>query len=278
MAQVKCPDCGKVVNPAEGYCMYCGYTFDDGQIKSPFASAGASTQAFAAGGDTQDFSEPEQEETSGGAPVLRFDSSSSYADTMPMNSYSYSGGSGLMFGGIGFSRLLAIAFAALVIISMLIPFVTARVTINKTMLPANTDTTPLVRMASERDMKYKDDGTYITISKSVSLIQAPNYYLFLMIGACVVGIVFAVKGKPAVYLVCGIGGAILAAFNYIMNFSSIDAILKSNAYTKIAKAGSQYGISLGVDKGAGAILMVIGGIGMIVAAIIFLNNHSAYDN
>ena len=63
-----------------------------------------------------------------------------------------------------------------------------------------------------------------------------------------------------------------------MNFSSIDAVMKSNAYTKLAKAGSQYGISIGVDKGAGAILMLIGAVGMIVAAIIFLNNHSAYDS
>ena len=263
MAQVKCPDCGKVVNPADGYCMYCGFTFDDGQIKSPFASGGIQQ------GGEQNF-----EETSSGSPVIRFDSNS-YADMMPMSS---SRGSDLMFGGIGLCRILAIFFAALVIISMLIPFVTARVMVDKSKLPANTDTSALVKMAAERDMNYKDDGMYITISKSVSLIQSPNHYLFLMIAACVVGIVFAVKGKPAVYLVCGVGGALLAVFNYIMNFSSIDAILKSNAYTKIAKAGSQYGISLAVDKGAGAALMLIGAIGMIVAAIIFLNNHAAYDD
>ena len=326
MAQVKCPDCGKVVNPAEGYCMYCGYIFDGSEevqtktfapaynpvigarradpepvaeqpvepqavetqpevtpaaatpspfAKSPFAQ-NTDTQAGYDGNSFEDTLSDEPA-SSNGSPVIRFDSNS-YAD---MPAYSYGGGSGgsdLMFGGIGFCRLLAIFFAGVVIISMLIPFVTARVSINKSMIPANTDTSSLVRLANEKKMDYKDDGAYITISKSVSLIQAPNYYLYLMAAACVVGIVFAIKGKPAVYLVCGIGGAVLAAFNYIMNFSSIDAVMKSNAYTKLAKAGSQYGISIGVDKGAGAVLMLIGGIGMIVAAIIFLNNHSAYDN
>ena len=321
MAQVKCPDCGKVVDPAEGYCMYCGYIFDGSEevqtktfapaynpvigarkadpepvvaqpaetqpvetpsaatpspfAKSPFAQNTGTQSDF--GGNT--FEDPISDEPAGSnaSPVIRFDSNS-YAD---MPAYSYGGGSSssdLMFGGIGFSRLLALFFAGIVIISMLIPFVTARVTVNKTMLPANTDTSSLVKMASERKMNYKDDGTYITISKSVSLIQSPNYYLYLMAAACITGIVFAIKGKPAVYLVCGIGGALLAVFNYVMNFSSIDAVMKSNAYTKLAKAGSQYGISIGVDKGAGAILMLIGAIGMIVAAIIFLNNHAAYDS
>lgn len=274
MAQVKCPQCEKVVNPEEGYCMYCGYTFDDGQLKSPFAAPGAASQAFAAGTGSQDFSDTDTEETSGGAPVLRFDSGSMGSMSLPSSSR---GSSELMFG-IGLCRILAIFFAVVVIISMVIPFVTARITINKSMLPKNTDTRSLVRAANERDFDYKDDGTYITIKKSASLIQAPNYYLYLMIGACVVGIVFAIKGQPAVYLVCGIAGAILSALNYVLNFSSIDAVMKSNAYSKLAKAGSQYGITLSVDKGAGAVLLLIGGIGMIVAAILFLNHHDAYDD
>ena len=332
MAQIKCPGCGKVVNPAEGYCMYCGYTFDGSEevqskqfapaynpvigarktVPDPEAAQPAETQPvetqpvetqsveiqtaattspfaqspFAqntdaqAGAGVDSFEDMMSDEpsSSSGSPVIRFDSNS-YADSMPAYAYSGSSGKGdLMFGGIGLCRILAIFFAGLVIVSMLVPFVTARVNVNKLMLPANTDTSVLVRMAADRNMDYKDDGTYITISKSVSLIQAPNYYLYLMIAACVVGIVFAVKGKPAVYLVCGIGGAVLAAFNYFMNFSSIDVIMKSAAYTKIMKAGSQYGISLSVDKGAGAVMMLIGAIGMIVAAIIFVNNHSAYDD
>ena len=180
--------------------------------------------------------------------------------------------------GIGLCRILAIFFAVLVLISMVVPFVTARITINKTMLPKNTDTSALVRMASQKDFDYKDDGTFITISKSASLIQGYNYYLYLMIASCIVGIVFAVKGKPAVYLVCGIAGALLSAFNYIMNFSSIDAIMKSNAYSKLASQGGQYGITLTVDKGIGAVLLLIGGIGMVVSAILFVNNHEAYDD
>ncbi|MBO4681032.1 MAG: zinc ribbon domain-containing protein [Clostridiales bacterium] len=332
MAQVKCPDCGKVVNPEEGFCMYCGYNFDGSEevqtktfapaynpvigarktvpepaaaqaaetqhvetqsvetlpvetqtaatpspfAKSPFAQNTDAQAGF--GGDSFDDLSSDEPAGSNGSPVIRFDSNS-YADSMPAYAYSGSSGKGdLMFGGIGMCRILAIFFAGLVIIAMLLPFVTARVEINKTMIPANTDTSSLVRMAAEKKMDYKDDGMYISISKSASLIQSPNYYLYLMIGACVVGIVFAVKGKPAVYLVCGIGGALLAAFNYIMNFSSIDAIMKSNAYTKLMKAGSQYGISIYVDKGPGAVLMLIGGIGMIVAAIIFVNNHAAYDD
>jgi len=327
MAQVKCPDCGKVVNPEEGFCMYCGYNFDGSEevqtktfapaynpvigarktvtepavtepvVEQPAETQPVETQAAATpspfaqspfaqnadaqagfGGDSFEDETLGETSSSNGSPVIRFDSNS-YADSMP--AYAYSGGSGkgdLMFGGIGLCRILAIFFAALVIISMLIPFVTARVQINKSKLPANTDTSVLVRMAAEKNMDYKDDGMYITISKSVSLIQSPNYYLYLMIAACVVGIIFAVKGKPAVYLVCGIGGALLAAFNYFMNFSSIDVIMKSAAYTKIVKAGSEYGISLYVDKGAGAALLLIGAVGMIVAAIIFVNNHSAYDD
>ena len=273
MAQVKCPQCGKVVDPSEGYCMYCGYTFDDGEIKSPFASAGAASQAFAAGTGSTDYSEPVSEETSGGAPVLRFDAGS--YDSMPLPSAGRSS-SDLMFG-IGMCRILSIFFALLVILAMVIPFVTSRITINKSMLTKNTDTTALVRAANEKDFDYKDDGTYISISRSVSLIQAPSRYLYLMIAACIAGIVFAVRGQPAGYLVCGIAGAVLAGFNYVMNFSSIDAVMKSSAYTRLAKAGGQYGITLSVDKGAGAVLMLIGGIGMIVAAIIFLNNHEAYD-
>ena len=275
MAQVKCPQCGKVVDPSDGYCMYCGFTFDDGEIKSPFASAGAASQAFAAGTASQDYSEPVSEETSGGAPVLRFDAGS--MDSMPLPSTGR-GSSDLMFGGIGMCRILAIFFAVLVLVSMVVPFVTARITINKSMLPNNVDTSALVRAANEKDFGYKDDGTYITISKSASLIQGYNYYLYLMIASCIAGIVFAVKGKPAVYLVCGIAGALLSAFNYIMNFSSIDAIMKSNAYSKLAQAGGQYGITLSVDKGAGAVLLLIGGIGMIVSAILFVNNHEAYDD
>ena len=197
-----------------------------------------------------------------------------------MPAYSYgvgSSGSDLMFGGIGFSRLLALFFAGVVIISMLIPFVTARVSINKSMIPQGTNTQSLVKMAADRNMDYKDDGTFINISKSVSLIQAPSRYLYLMIASCIAGIVFAVRGQPAGYLVCGIAGAVLSGFNYIMNFSSIDAVMKSSAYTRLAREGGQYGITISVDKGAGAVLMLIGGIGMIVAAIIFLNNHEAYD-
>ena len=69
----------------------------------------------------------------------------------------------------------------------------------------------------------------------------------------------------------------MGVFNYLINFSSIDAVLKSNSYSKLASKMGQYGISLTVDKGAGSVLLLIGAIGMIVAAVIFINNHAAYD-
>lgn len=263
MARAICPQCGKEVDPSEGYCVYCGYTFDDGQVKSPFASA--YNQGQAAG----DF-----EETSGGAPVLRFDGSS--MGTMPISSGRESS-SELMFG-IGFSRILAIFFAVLVLVSLMLPFVSVKIIIPKKLLPAGPKTTAFMRSVQEKDFKYKDDGKDITISNSVSLISSRTYFLYLIIGACVTGIIFAIKGKPAVYLVCGIGGALLALFNYMMNFSSIDAITKSTYFSKLVSAAGKQGIIFTVDKGAGAILMLIGAVGMIVAAVIFLNNHAAYDD
>ncbi len=262
MAHAICPQCGKEVDTSEGYCIYCGYTFDDGQLKSPFAAA-ANAQ-YQAG--------EQFEETSGGSPVIRFEGGN--YDAMPLPSGRSSGD--LMFG-IGFSRILAIFFAGLVLLAMLVPFVTVKIIVPKSSIPKGADTTTLVRAAADKKFDYKDDGKNITISKSASLIGSPNYYLYLMIGACIVGIVFAVKGKPAVYLLCGVGGAILGVFNYIMNFSSIDAVTKSTTFTKLSKAMAQTGIVFNVDKGAGAYLLIIGCIGMIVAAIIFLNNHEAYD-
>ena len=264
MAKVECPQCGKVVDSAEGYCVYCGYTFDDGQIKSPFASAYNQAQANG-----------QFEETSGGSPVIRVDSSS-YYDSVPMSS-SRGGGSGELMFGIGLSRILAIFFAAMVIIAMMIPFVSVRIVIPKTALPSGYNTAALVRTASEKNFKYDDNGKEITIGRSVSLITSPNYFLYLMIGACVTGIIFAVKGKPAVYLICGIGGGLLGFFNYTMNFSSIDAVTKSTYFAKLEAAMAKTGITMVIDKGAGAYLLLFGCVGMIVAAIIFLNNHAAYD-
>ena len=263
MARAVCPQCGKEVDPSEGYCVYCGYTFDDGQVKSPFASA--YNQAQASG----DF-----EETSGGAPVLRFDGSS--MGTMPLPS-SGRGGSDLMFG-IGMSRILAILFAAMVLVAIMLPFVSVRIVVPKSLIPAGAKTTSLMRSAEEKKFTYKDDGKDITIGKSVSLISSPNYFLYLIIGACVTGIIFAIKGKPAVYLVCGIGGALLSLFNYLMNFSSIEAVTKSTYFTKVVSAAGKQGIIFTVDKGAGAYLLLFGAVGMIVAAVIFLSNHAAYDD
>ena len=262
MAQVVCPQCGKEVDSADGYCVYCGYTFDDGQLKSPFASAYNQAQA-----------DGQFEETSGGSPVIRFDGSG--MDTMPLSSGR--GGSDLMFG-IGFSRILAILFAAMVILSMLLPFVSVQIIIPKSTIPAGANTATLVKTAADKQFKYNDDGKNITISRSSSLITSANYYVLLMIGACVTGIIFAIKGKPAVYLICGIGGALLGFFNYIVNFSTIDAVTKSSYFTKMLKALTQYGVTFAVNKGAGAYLMLIGGVGMIVAAIIFVYNHAAYDD
>ncbi|MCR4776791.1 MAG: hypothetical protein K5869_10495 [Saccharofermentans sp.] len=262
MAKVVCPDCGKEVDPSEGFCVYCGYTFDDGQTKSPFASAYNQNQG------AEQF-----EETSGGAPVLRFDGSS--VNTMPLSSSR--GGSELMFG-IGMCRILAIFFAALVIVSMLLPFVSMRIVIPKSSIPAGADASTLVRSAAEKDFKYKDDGKQITISRNVSLISMVNRYVILMIGACVAGIVFAIKGKPAVYLICGIGGALLGLFNYFINFSSIDVITKSALFARLYKAMEKTGITFNIDKGAGAYLLIIAAVGMIVSAIFFVYNHAAYDD
>ena len=263
MAQVLCPQCGKQVDSSEGYCVYCGYTFDDGQQKSPFASA--YNQAQAEGGF---------EETSGGAPVLRFDGGMDYS-SMPVSS---GRGSGELMFGIGMCRILAILFAAIVIVSMMIPFVTARVSISKDMLPKTFDASILVRTAADKEFKYKEDDKYISLSKSASLIQSPNRFTLMTLAACIVGIIFAVKGKPAVYLVCGIAGSVLAALNYVLNFSSIEAVTKSSYFTKAVAAAGKSGITLTVDKGAGAILMLIGAVGMIVIAIAFVNNHAAYDD
>lgn len=263
MAQVVCPQCGKGVDPAEGYCVYCGYTFDDGQQKSPFASA--YNQAQAAG----DF-----EETSGGAPVLRFDGNSSDY-SMPVSNRR--GNGDLMFG-VGMCRILAIFFAAMVIVAILVPFVTASVSISKSMIPQNYDVSKLVSAAASKNLNYKEDSNYITLSKSARLLDAPNKFLYLMIAACVVGIVFAVKGKPAVYLVCAVVGSLMAGLNYLLNFSSVELVTKSSSYTKLVSAAGQSGITMNVTMGAGGVLMLIGGIGMIVAAIMFLNNHAAYDD
>lgn len=263
MAQVVCPQCGKGVDPSDGYCVYCGYTFDDGQPKSPFASA--YNQAQAAG----DF-----EETSGGAPVLRFDAGSMPA--MPVDNMRR--GSGELMFGIGMCRILAIFFAVMVLVSVFLPFVSANVVINKGMLPQTYDASAIVKMAGNKNFVYKEDASNITLSKSASLIGAPSRFLYLMIAACIVGIVFAVKGKPAVYLICGITGSVMAGLNYLLNFSSIEAVTKSSYFTKVVKAAGESGITLNVTMGVGGVLMLIGGVGMIVTAIMFLNNHAAYDD
>lgn len=262
MAKVVCPDCGKEVDPSEGFCVFCGYTFDDGQAKSPFAAA-ANAQMQSGG----------FEETSSGSPVIRFDSSN--MDYVPASSMK--GSSELMFG-IGLCRILAIFFAAVVILAMVVPFVTVRIAFPKSSIPAGADMTSLVRTANQRDFDYKDDGTKITISKSASLITSPNHYMILMIAACITGIVFAVRGKPAGYLVCGIGGGLLGLVNYLLNFASIDAVMRGTNFARLSKAMSKIGMTFNVDKGVGAYLLLIGGVGMIVSAIIFLNNHAAYDN
>ena len=49
MAEVSCPQCGKKVDPSEGYCPFCGYTFEEEEISSPFAAAPAKTQSEGAG-------------------------------------------------------------------------------------------------------------------------------------------------------------------------------------------------------------------------------------
>jgi hypothetical protein len=70
----------------------------------------------------------------------------------------------------------------------------------------------------------------------------------------------------------------MAGLNYLLNFSSIEAVTKSSYFTKVVKAAGQSGITLSVNMDVGAALMLIGGIGMIVTAILFLNNHAAYDD
>ena len=159
-----------------------------------------------------------------------------------------------------------------------LPFVSANVVINKGMLPQTYDASAIVKMAGNKNFVYKEDASNITLSKSASLIGAPSRFLYLMIAACIVGIIFAVKGKPAVYLICGITGSVMAGLNYLLNFSSIEAVTKSSYFTKVVKAAGESGITLNVTMGVGGVLMLIGGVGMIVTAILFLNNHAAYDD
>lgn len=233
MSQVVCPQCGKEVNPSEGYCVYCGYTFDDGTMKSPFASAYNAAQS----------------ETSGGSPVIRFD-----ADSMDsMQSYSSvkrGGNSELMFG-IGMCRILAILFAVITIISTFLPYVT---------------------FSASAGGKAPSSG-------SVRAITAGGTYLYLMLAACVVGIIFAIKGKPVVYLLCSIGGAVLALINYFVIDSSVEyAIGLTNNMIKKYTEKQALSINFSSVHGAGFYFMVIGAIGMVIVAVFFFINHEAYDD
>lgn len=236
MAQVTCPQCGKQVDPSEGYCMYCGYTFDDGNIKSPFAAAGAAS-ATVSGSD--------EEETSTGSPVIRFDASN--MDSMPVSSFGKSKPE-LMFG-IGMCRILAILCAAIVIGSTFLPYITFTVS----------------------------SVTKGSTSRSLSLIEVHSTYLYLMIAACIVGIIFAIKGKPVVYLLCSIGAGILSIINYLVMDSAVDIALgMTSKYIK--KAMESSGMIFTKTHGAGFVLMIIGAIGMVIVAVMFFVNHEAYDD
>lgn len=236
MSQVVCPQCGKEVDPSEGYCVYCGYTFDDGAMKSPFASSYNQSQA-----DVQ------FEETSGGSPVIRFDASS--MDAMDSYNTLKRGSSGELMFGIGMCRILAILFAVMTIISTFLPYVTFTVSA----------------------------ATKAPLSKSLSSISAGGFYLYLMIAACIVGIIFAIKGKPVVYLICGIASSVLALINYFIIDSSVD-IAVGMTTNMLKKAKVQSGINLTSVHGPGFYFMVVGAIGMIAVAIAFFMNHDAYDN
>lgn len=236
MSQVVCPQCGKEVDPSEGYCVYCGYTFDEGELKSPFASAYNRSQE-----------DGQFEETSGGSPVIRFDAGS--MDSMESYSTLKRGGSSELMFGIGMCRILAILFAVLTIISSFMPYVT---------FSAST-------------------ATKAPVSKSLSLFSSGGYYLYLMIAACVVGIIFAIKGKPVIYLICSVAGAVLALINYFVMDSAVDiAVGMTNNVIKRAK--TQVDLTISTVHGAGFYFMVIGAIGMLIVAVLFFVNHEAYDD
>ena len=97
-----------------------------------------------------------------------------------------------------------------------------------------------------------------------------------MVAACVVGIVFAVRGKPAIYLACSVGAAALAVLNYIQYTSSLEMVTNNRMISQAIKLLEKQGIILSFSKGAGSVLLLIGAIGMIVAAAIFVRNHEAY--
>ena len=64
MAQVDCPQCGKKVDPSDGYCPYCGFTFEEEEQASPFAAAQAGSQT---GADQSSDDEPARSPVIGGA-------------------------------------------------------------------------------------------------------------------------------------------------------------------------------------------------------------------
>lgn len=324
MAQVKCPDCGKVVNSEEGFCIYCGYNFDGSEARattfapsynpvigsrkadpepevaqpdvaqpeetqpvetqsavtpSPFAkSAFAQNSDTQAGFDGNSFKDTisDEPESSNGSPVIRFDGSN-MGYSVPMTSGSYSNRGELMWG-IGFSRVLAIFFAGMVILSMFLPFVNATVVFPKSLFKTGDQITNMMQAADKNNFKFSEDELNYKFSRSASLMTGYNRWTYMMIAACVAAVVFAIRGKPAVYLVCGIGGAILAFFNYTINFSTLDAFTKSAMFSKAIKVLEQQGVVIQFTKGAGAILLLVGAVGMIVAAVIFVRNHEAYDD
>lgn len=242
--------------------------------KSPFAQ-NTDTQA---GFDDNSFEDTISDEPAGsnGSPVIRFDGSN--ADySVPVMSSSYSNKGELMWG-IGFSRLLAIFFAVMVLISMALPFVTATVVMPKSLFTSSSQISALMESANKNDFKFTEDSLNYSFSRSANLLAGYNRWTYMMIAACVAAIIFAIKGKPAVYLCCGIGGALLAFLNYTLNFSTLDAFTKSRMFSTAMKALEKQGVVIQFSKGAGAILLLIGAVGMIVAAVIFVRNHEAYDD
>ncbi len=326
MAQVKCPDCGKVGNSDEGFCMFCGYNFDGSEAPAttfapsynpvigarkvdpepvaaqpevaepeetrPVETQSAATSTpfakspFAQNTDTQtgfddnSFEDSISDEPAGsnGSPVIRFDGNS-MDYSVPMMSSSSSSGE-LMFG-IGFSRILAIFFALMVLISMALPFVSVTVAIPKSLVKSSDQITRMMNSADQNDLKFSEDSVNYNFSRSISLLtllRGYNRWVILMMAACIAGIIFAIRGKPAIYLACGLGGAVLAVLNYITYTSSYEIVSKNSYVAQAIKLLEKQGIVLQFSQGAGAIMLLIGAVGMIVAAVIFVRNHEAYDD
>ena len=330
MAQVRCPDCGKVVNSDEGFCNYCGYNFDGSEVQAttfapaynpvigarkaspepaalqseemqpeemqpeetqPVETQSAATQSpfaaspFAQNTDPQGrFDEDPIEDTvsdepagSSGSPYIRFDGSN-MDYSIPMMS---SSSRGELMWGIGFSRLLAIFFAVVVLISLVLPFVTVSVAIPKSMVKSSSEISSMIEKADEADLRFSEDAVNYNFSKSISMItllRGFNRWVIMMVAACVVGIVFAVRGKPAIYLACSVGAAALAVLNYIQYTSSLEMVTNNRMISQAIKLLEKQGIIISFSKGAGSVLLLIGAIGMIVAAAIFVRNHEAYDD